>query len=117
MIRILRVFWGGYTPNFEKLASMKYRKINIHRQVITVSSQNHGFGRILGTVKKLGNAYSPVPVCVFKRDTRELIWETKSNSDGSYNFRNIKKGLECFIVAFDPAGEYNAVISDKVIAK
>lgn len=89
----------------------------MHKRLITVLNSNQGFGRIKGATKKLGQNYSPVPVCCFKRSTRELLWETTSKPDGTYFFRNIAKGLECFVVAFDPSEEYNAVISDKVVAK
>lgn len=78
---------------------------------------DQGLGQIKGAIKKIGVNYSPVPVCCFKRLTRQLLWETTSKSDGSYAFRNIAVGLECFVVAFDPNEEYNAVISDKVVAK
>lgn len=84
---------------------------------MTVLNEAQGFGQIKGITKKVGANYSPVPVCVFRRGNRQLLWETKSKSDGSYAFRNIAKGLECFVVAFDPSEEYNAVISDKVVAK
>lgn len=89
----------------------------ISRKIITTTSVNHGFGRIKGTTKKLGQNYSPVPVCCFKRSTRELLWETTSKPDGTYFFRNIAVGLECFVVAFDPNGQYNAVIQDNVVPK
>ena len=89
----------------------------ISRKIITTTSVNHGFGQIKGTTKKVGANYSPVSVCAFRRDNRQLIWETTSKPDGAYAFRNIAKGLECFVVAFDPNEEYNAVISDKVVAK
>jgi hypothetical protein len=87
------------------------------KKIISVLSGNQGLGQIKGTTKKLGNYYSPVPVCCFKRSTRELLWETTSKPDGTYLFRNIATGLECFVVAFDPNGQYNAVISDKLVAK
>lgn len=116
-IRILRVFFGGYKPNFEKLKNYGYAVIKEQKPVITVSTPDQGFGQIKGTTKKLGQNYSPVPVCCFKRSTRELLWETLSKPDGTYFFRNIAAGLECFVVAFDPNGQYNAVISDKLVAK
>lgn len=96
---------------------MKYLVIKLPLGLITVLNSNQGFGQIKGTTKKLGSNYSPVPVCVFKRSNRQLIWETQSKPDGTYAFRNIAVGLECFVVAFDPSNEYNAVISDKVVAK
>lgn len=78
---------------------------------------DQGFGQIKGATKKLGANYSPVPVCVFKRSNRQLLWETTSKPDGSYMFRNIAVGLECFVVAFDPNNQYNAVIQDNVVSK
>lgn len=87
-----------------------------HRYISVVNS-NQGLGRISGTTKKLGQNYPIVPVCCFKRSTRELLWETLSKPNGTYFFRNIAVGLECFVVAFDPNGQYNAVISDKLVAE
>jgi hypothetical protein len=113
----MRAFFGGYTPDYSKLKAMGYVIMYLPKPIITVLNANHGFGQIKGTTKKVGANYSPVPVCVFRRDNRQLLWETKSKADGSYAFRNIAKGLECFVVAFDPNEEYNAVIQDKVVAK
>lgn len=116
-IKILRHFFGGYAPDYQRLNNMGYLLMSLPRPIVTVLNTDQGFGQIKGTTKKMGAKYSPVPVCVFKRSNRQLLWETKSKADGSYAFRNIAKGLECFVVAFDPADEYNAVIQDKVIAK
>ena len=116
-IKINRVFFGGYSPNYAKLAQLGYAIVRLPKPIITVLNADQGFGQIKGTTKKVGANYSPVPVCVFKRSNRQLLWETKSKADGSYAFRNIAVGLECFIVAFDPNNQYNAVIQDKVIAK
>lgn len=117
LLKILRTFFGGYDPDHEKLKSMGYAIIRLPRPIISVLNNNQGLGQIKGTTKKVGTNYSPVPVCVFRRDNRQLLWETTSKADGSYAFRNIAVGLECFVVAFDPNEEYNAVISDKVVAK
>ena len=117
MIKIFRAFHGGYTANPQKIINMRYQRIPTLRALINVKTANQGFGQIKGTTKKFGANYSPVPVGCFKRSTRELLWEIKSKADGSYAFRNIAVGLECFMVAFDPNEEYNAVISDKVVAK
>ncbi len=116
-IKIMRVFWGNYDADPGKLIAYKYVPLKLLRPFITILNANHGFGQIKGTTKKVGANYSPVPVCVFRRDNRQLLWETTSKPDGSYSFRNIAKGLECFVVAFDPNEEYNAVISDKVVAR
>lgn len=117
MLKIFRVFAGGYIPDFSRLVQKHYVILRLPRPIITVLNFDQGFGQIKGSTKKLGVNYSPVPVCVFRRDNRQLLWETKSKTDGSYAFRNIAVGLECFVVAFDPNEEYNAVISDKVVAK
>lgn len=82
---------------------------------MSILTSNQGFGKINGTTKKLGVNYSPVPVCLFRRDNRQLLWEITSKADGSYSFRNIALGLECFVVAFDPNNQYNAVIQDKLM--
>lgn len=117
-IKLLRIFFGGYEPDYAELIQRKYLILpRTHKSLVTVLNNNQGFGRIKGTTKKLGQNYSPVPVCCFKRSTRELLWETLSKPDGTYFFRNIAVGLECFVVAFDPNGQYNAVISDKLVAE
>ena len=117
MLKILRVFYGGYTPSHSKLIARKFTILKLPTPIISAFGSQQGFGQIKGTTKKVGANYSPVPVCVFRRDNRQLLWETTSKADGSYAFRNIAVGLECFVVAFDPNEEYNAVISDKVVAK
>lgn len=118
MIKLIKEFRGAYLANTNKLKERGFLILpfkNIKK--LTVLNANQGFGQIKGTTKKVGANYSPVPVCVFRRDNRQLLWETKSKADGSYAFRNIAVGLECFVLAFDPNEEYNAVISDKVVAK
>lgn len=114
-LKIFRVFWGGYNPDYAKLAERKYAIIPLRRRTISIANSNQGLGKINGLTKKLGTNYSPVPVCLFRRDNRQMIWETTSKADGSYSFRNVALGLECFIVAFDPNNQYNAVIQDKIL--
>ena len=116
-LKIVRTFFGGYVPNYAKLMSLGYTVGVSPRPIISPMNSNQGLGQIKGTTKKLGQNYSPVPVFVFRRDTRQLIWETTSKPDGSYFFRNIAVGLECFVVAFDPNRQYNAVISDTLVAE
>ena len=114
--KVFRCFYGGYEPDYAKLAERGYCILpNIGKCIISILNTNQGFGRVDGTIKKLGQNYSPVPVCLFRRDNRLLLWETKSKPDGSYAFRNIAVGLECFVVAFDPNNQYNAVIQDKIL--
>lgn len=115
-IKLLRVWFGGYTPNQAKLVERGYVPFpNFGKKIITMTNANHGFGKINGITKKLGTYYSPVPVCLFRRDNRQMIWETISKADGSYSFRNVALDLQCFIVAFDPNNQYNAVIQDKIL--
>ena len=117
-IKLSRLFFGGYSVTSQALQRNNYLNfpLNSMRLMIPIGG-DQGLGRIKGTTKKLGQNYSPVSVCCFKRSTRELLWETTSKPDGTYFFRNIAVGLECFVVAFDPNGQYNAVISDKLVAK
>ena len=117
MLRIFRTFFGDYEPNYAKLENMGYVIVRLPKPIISVLNSDQGFGKIEGSTKKLSANYPSVPVCCFKRSTRELLWETLSKPDGTYFFRNIAVGLECFVVAFDPNGQYNAVISDKLVAK
>ncbi len=98
-----------------KIFRLKSRAV--FKKIITAANSDQGLGQIKGQTQKVGAAYPIVPVCVFKRSTRQLLWETKSKADGTYAIRNIAVGLECFVVAFDPSNQYNAVISDKVVAK
>lgn len=116
-LRLSRFFFGGYTPDYAKMHDLGYIIFKLPRPIITVLNSDQGFGQIKGTTKKIGENYSPVPVCAFRRSNRQLLWETRSKADGSYAFRNIAEGLECFVIAFDPNNQYNAVIQDKVIAK
>ena len=116
-IKLMRLFSGGYAPDYSKLQQMGYLAIKAQRPNLTVLNSNQGFGQIKSTIKRVGVNYSPAPVCCFKRSDRQLLMDTKSKPDGTYAFRNIAVGLECFVVAFDPNEEYNAVISDKVVAK
>lgn len=96
---------------------MNYAIQKLVKPAIVPMTADQGAGRIMGTTQKKGIAYPFVPVCVFKRSNRQLLWETTSKADGSYTFRNLAVGLECFVTAFDPKREYNAVIADGVKAK
>ena len=117
MLKIPRVFWGGYTPDYIKLAAMGYKVMPLPKPIMTISTPDQGFGQIKGTTLKKNAIFPNVEVCVFKRTNKQLLWTTISKSDGSYAFRNIAVGLECFITAFDPQRNYNAVIADGVKAK
>ena len=120
-IRINRIFTGGYIPDYDRLRSLGFKIIKNLAPVITISSPNQGFGQIKGITTEDdtdGTKLFPnAQICIFKKSTRELLWETKSKANGSYHVRNIAVGLECFVVAFDPTRKYNAVIEDAMVAK
>ncbi|KEC84220.1 MULTISPECIES: hypothetical protein [Acinetobacter] len=116
-IKILRCFYGEYVPNYQKLKQLGYRVIKRPKPIMLILNSDQGLGQIKGTTKKLNVIYPGVEVCVFKRSNKQLLWTTLSKSDGSYTFRNLAVGLECFVTAFDPKREYNAVIADGVKAK
>lgn len=91
------------------------------KRIISVMNGDQGFGQINGvtTEDDAGGTkiFPNAQICVFKKSTRSLLWETTSKANGDYHVRNIAVGLECFVVAFDPNREYNAVIEDAVVAK
>lgn len=121
MLKLMRAYFGQYTAASEILMTYKPVVMKLPRPIITIISSNQGYGQIKGTTTEKENnstvVFPNAQICLFKKNTRELLWETKSKASGSYYFRNIAVGLECFIVAFDPAREYNAVIQDAVVAK
>ena len=116
-IKLFRVYFGDYIANQERLAVLCYKRIFIGKPKILVLNSDQGLGQIKGTILKKNVIFPNVEVCVFKRTNKQLLWTTTSKSDGSYAFRNITVGLECFITAFDPQRNYNAVIADGVKAK
>jgi len=100
-----------------KLFRPKYRSKRRSGIINPYGNPNYGYGGVQGTAKKLGQNFPQASICLFVRTTRQLLWETKSKADGTYAFKNVAVGLECFVVALDPNGQYNAVISDKLVAK
>ena len=119
MVRISRIFYGGYIPNLDLLVKLNVSRFyfNSVKTIYTPANSNNGLGKIKGVTQKKGLTYPNVEVSVFNRTDKTLLWTVRSKQDGSYEFRNILKGLECFVVGFDPEQNYNAVISDKVVAK
>ena len=114
-VKIFRAIFGGYPADSTKLKKFGYANLKFPRPIITVRNTDQGFGQINGltTQDESGGQTLIFPnaqICVFKKSTRQILWETVSKSDGTYHIRNIAVGLECFVVAFDPNREYNAVI-------
>ena len=116
-LKVFRIFCGGYTPDYNRLKSFGYTILKLQKPIISIANTDQGFGQIKGTTLAKNAVYPNVEVCVFKRSNKQLLWTTYSKADGSYAFRNIAVGLECFITAFDPKRNYNAVIADGVKAK
>lgn len=108
---------GGYNPDYTRLKTLGITILRIQKPIISIVNSDQGMGQIKGSTKKLNVIYPGVEVCVFNRSNKQLLWTTLSKSDGSYTFRNLAVGLECFVTAFDPRREYNAVIADGVKAK
>lgn len=108
---------GGYKPNLQKLKQKGYLISEFPQGILTETSANHGRGVVKGTIKRLEVVDSGTPVCIFNKASRTLIWETKSRADGSYLFKNLNKNIDCFVIAFDPNNQYNAVIQDRVVPK
>lgn len=92
---------------------------NTDRRVINFicsSNVNQGFGIVSGSVKNNKDVILPnIPVCIFRKNNRLLLWESKTKEDGTYYFRNLAEGMECFIVAFDPEKKYNLIGQDNVL--
>lgn len=83
---------------------------------ICSSTVNQGFGTVSGSVKTNKDVMLPnIPVCIFRKDNRLFLWESKTKEDGTYYFRNLAEGMECFIVAFDPEKKYNLIGQDNII--
>lgn len=79
--------------------------------------ESGGFGFISGTTQRLMKNYSNANICLFDKINRKLVFETKPNKSGDYFFRNIKTNTTYFIVAFDQAEQYNAVVQDNIYSK
>lgn len=94
-----------------------YVHLKMMRKIMLVNNDNQGTGRIEGIVRLGGSGVVHAPVHVFKRDTKELLWETSTDVNGRFKLRNIAKNLECFVTVFDPTREKNAKIKDMIVAK
>jgi len=56
----MRVFAGGYNPNYERLKNLGYKILKLQRPIITVANDDQGFGQIKGSTKKLKVIYPGV---------------------------------------------------------
>lgn len=115
--KIYRIFCGEYAADIVKLQEKRYIRLSLRTPFYLPTQAEHGFGRIKGATKKIGNIFPRVQVTAYQRETGNKIWHTYSDKNGQYAIRNLAIGLTCFVVALDPNREYNAVISDGVVAK
>lgn len=71
--------------------------------------------RISGTVLK-SSAPIPCRIRLYEKITGEKLSEVLSDVNGGYEFTNLEKSTY-FLVAHDPASQFNAVIQDNVVPK
>jgi hypothetical protein len=113
----MRLFRGGYTPDANRLLERKYVIAKPVKALITSLNEDQGAGTVEGITQKMGQVCPDVEISIYKRSDKTLLWTTTSDQNGKYKMRNLALGLECFVIAFDPNNQYNAVIQDKVVAK
>lgn len=70
---------------------------------------------IRGTIKKLGITFT-CRVRLYEKLSGKLIDEVSTDQNGDYEFGHLV-AMRYFIVAHDPASQYNAVIQDMVVPK
>ena len=117
LVKIFRVFWGGYIADQQKLNDLKYVQMRLPKYLQIATHPNHGFGRIEGFVRQEGEPYPNLVIQVFKRIDKTLLWETRTKSNGQFKFRNISKGMDCYVMVFDPNKEKNAKVKDLIVAR
>lgn len=85
--------------------------------------QDVGFGSkntvasIKGSTKKLGEKYKNCLVVLYNKVNLQPLAIRKPDSNGNYKIYGLNNSLDCFLVAFDSAKQYNAVIQDNVVPK
>lgn len=90
---------------------------NITANVYVASNaQDYQGGSIRGQVTNTGIAY-PCVVSVHERESRRVVESKQTDEVGNYEFENLSFGFYFFVMATDPASQYNAVIQDRIIPK
>lgn len=74
-----------------------------------------GAKSIRGKVKKIG-VDTPCRVRLYEKSTGQKLAEVATDVDGNYEFSKVEQ-VKCFVVAHDPANQFNAVIQDNVVPK
>ena len=90
---------------------------NITAQVYVSSAvQDYAGGSIRGQVTNTGIAY-PCVVSVHERESRRVVESKQTDDLGNYSFENLSNAFYFFVMATDPASQYNAVIQDRIMPK
>lgn len=88
--------------------------------IATIAGQHRSpvntFVSIKGETKKIGGVYPKVKVILISQDSSER-WMQISDNEGNYHFRGVGRKQKYHIIAFDPKGQFNAVIQDNVVPK
>lgn len=71
---------------------------------------------IKGSVNKQGIDY-PCIVSVHEHGSRQFIMQTETDDVGNYAFEHLNPQYLYFVMATDPASQYNAVIQDRIKPK
>lgn len=71
--------------------------------------------KIKGSVKKTG-INLPCRVLLYDRVSNQLVADKLTDNSGNFEFNHLSK-MVFFIVAHDPASQFNAVIQDNVVPK
>lgn len=119
---LLQPTYGGFTYVAKRIAPTVVAKVipvwMTKGQVDTVTSTlllgTPGNGRIYGVASIDG---VPLPMCMvgcYYRSTMVLAMARKTNALGQYEFLGLNPSDEYTIVAYDPAGTYNAKVQDRV---
>lgn len=77
----------------------------------------HTVGTIIGKVTEIGIPSSKVTVVLYTKSNLSPLAVRRTDELGEYQFLGLNTSLNCFIVAFDSARQFNAVIQDRVIPK
>lgn len=99
-----------------KPCSLKVKKTGNLLQEIGFESKNT-VASIKGSTKKLGEKYKNCLVVLYSKVNLQPLAVRKPDADGNYQIHGLNNSLDCFLVAFDSAKQYNAVIQDNVVPK
>lgn len=85
--------------------------------------QDIGFGEkntvasIEGSTKKLGEKYKNGLIVLYNKVNLQPLAVKRPDENCDYQFLGLNTDLKTFIVAFDNAKQYNAIIQDNVVPK